>query len=54
VDLKNTIELTKVNIVITERVSNYNEFTIPLKIKLKNKDQGAWTVEFRFAIVLVH
>jgi glutamate synthase (NADPH/NADH) small chain len=34
------------NIVITERVSNYNEFTIPLKIKLKNKDQGAWTVEF--------
>jgi glutamate synthase (NADPH/NADH) small chain len=34
------------NIVITERVSNYNEFTIPLaKDKLKNKDQGAWTVE---------
>jgi NADPH-dependent glutamate synthase beta subunit-like oxidoreductase len=39
VDLKNTIELTS-NIVITERVSNYNEFTIPLA-KDKIKEQGS-------------
>jgi hypothetical protein len=54
VDLKNTIELTKV-IVITERVSNYNEFTIPLA-KDKIKEQGSRCMDcgIRFAIVLVH
>jgi glutamate synthase (NADPH/NADH) small chain len=43
------------NIVITERVSNYNEFTIPLA-KDKIKEQGSRCMDcgICFAIVLVH
>jgi glutamate synthase (NADPH/NADH) small chain len=54
VDLKND-RTDESNIVITERVSNYNEFTIPLA-KDKIKEQGSRCMDcgICFAIVLVH
>jgi glutamate synthase (NADPH/NADH) small chain len=42
------------NIVITERVSNYNEFTIPFKDKIKEQGSRCMDCGIRFAIVLVH
>ena len=42
------------NLAVVERVSNYNEFTIPLtEDKKKEQDQDVWIVVFLFATVLV-
>jgi glutamate synthase (NADPH/NADH) small chain len=44
VDLKNTIERTKVTHSNKERVSNYNEFTIPLAKENKRTRIKLWIV----------
>jgi len=41
-------------IQLKNRLTNYKEFTIPLKEKqVKNKAHAVWIAVFRFAIVVV-
>jgi hypothetical protein len=56
VDLKNHNRTDESNTIVKERVSNYNEFTIPLskKKKIKSKDRDVWIVESHFVTVPVH
>jgi hypothetical protein len=55
VDLKRIQQNERKQHNVKERVSNYNEFTIPLsKEKIKSKDRDVWIAESHFVTVPVH